>query len=169
MSNKTLVLGVGNLLLSDEGLGVHAVQALLNDPRLPTEVTVVDGGTLGPRLLDFVLGCDRLVIIDVAKRGTAPGTVVRLAGSQVRKCLRDKQSAHDWGILEVLAQAELVGHQPNLVIVAAEPLDISTFATDLTPPLAAALPAIVAAVLNELGAHPDPRGVDGFRDLSHPH
>ena len=168
MSASILVLGVGNLLLSDEGLGVHAVRALLDDPRLPNEVTVVDGGTLGPRLLDFVLGCDRLVLIDVAKFGARPGTVVRLEGNQVRKCLRDKQSAHDWGILEVLAQAELVGHQPETVIVAAEPLDISTFSTDLTPPLAAALPAIVATVLREIGGRPDQARAGGFADLTGP-
>jgi hydrogenase maturation protease len=155
MSDKILVLGVGNLLLSDEGLGVHAVRALQEDPRLPMEVTVVDGGTLGPRLLDFVLGCDRLVLIDVAKFGAAPGTMFRLEGNQVRQRLRDKQSAHDWGILEVLAQAELVGHRPDTVIIAAEPLDIRTFSTELTPPLASALPTIVTAVLRELGAIPD--------------
>lgn len=149
-SPSTLILGVGNLLLKDEGFGIHAIQALMSRTDIPSHVTLQDGGTLGPGLLGSILNCERLILIDVIQRGAKPGTLFRLVGSGILKPMRAKQSAHEWSILEVLAQAELLGALPHTVIFAVQPQDIATFSTELSPQLKATLPKIVTAVLQEI-------------------
>lgn len=146
----TLILGVGNLLLKDEGFGVHVIQALRSHMDLPKHVTLLDGGTLGPGLLGAILECQHLILIDVILQEAKPGTLFRLTGAQISKTIRAKQSAHEWGILEVLAQAELLGQIPETVLFAVEPHDVSTFSTDLSPPLKSILPEVVTAVLQEI-------------------
>jgi hydrogenase maturation protease len=145
-----LVLGVGNLLLRDEGLGIHVVRALAARGDLPPNVTLLDGGTLGPSLLDAILNCERLILIDVAHSGLPAGTLWRKTGEEILGVMRAKQSAHEWSISEVLLQASLLGQLPRTTALLVEPQDISTFDTELSPALAARLPAITAAVMNEI-------------------
>jgi hydrogenase maturation protease len=145
-----LVLGVGNLLLRDEGLGVHVIRALASSKDLPANVTLLDGGTLGPSLLDAILNCDRLILIDVARAGLPIGTLSRRTGAEIIGVMQAKQSAHEWGISEVLLQANLLGQLPITTALLVEPQDISTLDTELSPALAARLPAITAAVIAEI-------------------
>jgi hydrogenase maturation protease len=145
-----LVLGVGNLLLRDEGLGVHVIRALAARNDLPPNVTLLDGGTLGPSLLDAILGCERLILIDVARAGLPIGTLSRKTGADILGVMRAKQSAHEWSISEVLLQANLLGQLPATTALLVEPQDVATFDTELSPALAARLPAITAAVVDEI-------------------
>jgi hydrogenase maturation protease len=154
MSGSTpaiLVLGVGNLLLRDEGLGVHAIAALSAKGALPPNVTLLDGGTLGPSLLDAILECDRLILVDVATRGLPAGTLSCMSGEELLGTFTAKQSAHEWSITEVLLQARLLDHLPLTTAFTVEPHDMSTFDTELSPVLAARLPALVAAIVEEIG------------------
>jgi hydrogenase maturation protease len=143
---------VGNLLLRDEGLGIHAIRSLLSRFEVSSNVEVVDGGTAGVGLLDAVLGCDHLIVADAAHMHTPAGTVARLAGEDLSVCFAEKQSAHDWGLCEILLQARLVGHAPKVVVIAAEPTDIEAWDLELSPELAAKLPEVVDCLVREIAA-----------------
>jgi hydrogenase maturation protease len=147
-----LVLGVGNLLLRDEGLGIHAIRSLQLRFKVSSNVQVVDGGTAGVALLDFILGCDHLIVADAAQMHTSAGTVARFADDDLSVCFAEKQSAHDWGFCEILLQARLLGHQPRVVVIAAEPADIESWDMHLSPELAARLPEVVDGLVREIEA-----------------
>lgn len=104
---KTLILGVGNYLLSDDGLSVHVLERLVQTERLPEEIEVVDGGTCGLDLLQFLEGITNLIIVDAVNAGKEPGTIIRLSGEQVPAYLSMKISPHDIGLPDLLATAKL--------------------------------------------------------------
>ena len=114
---KDLILGVGNLLLTDEGLGIHAVRKLFENPALPADVEVVDGGTAGLGLLYYLEDVNRLVIIDAVETGGPPGTMVRLSGDQIPVYMAMKVSPHEITLPDFLAAAKLRDLYPQEVIV----------------------------------------------------
>jgi len=115
---KTLILGVGNYLLSDDGLSVHVLERLQENYQLPYNVQVIDGGTCGLDLLQYLEGVENLVIIDAINRAnTPPGTIIRLAGEQVPSYLDLKISPHDIGLPDLLATAKLRDLYPTNVLV----------------------------------------------------
>jgi hydrogenase maturation protease len=149
---KTLILGVGNLLLTDDGVGIHAIQRLQEQYTLPEEVQVVDGGTCGLDLLQFLEGVDHLVIIDAAKLGKAPGSIARMEGDQVPAYLALKTSPHEIGLPELLFTARLTDiYPPKVVVLGIQPESIET-ALGLTPAVAAHLDELVEMVAVEVGA-----------------
>ena len=112
-----LVLGMGNLLLEDEGLGVRALEALLQHYEIPPGVELLDGGTTGMGLLDDISGRKHLVVLDAVQTGDPPGTLVRLAGDQVPVYFSMRISPHQLGLSDVLATLELSGEKPAEVVV----------------------------------------------------
>ena len=82
-SSDTVVVGVGNTILSDDGVGVHAARLLQHDPRVPVGVTILDGGTLGLELMPYVSDASRVLFLDAVNSGTAPGTPIRMTGSEL--------------------------------------------------------------------------------------
>lgn len=145
----TLVLGIGNLLMSDDGLGVHAVHHMLARP-LPAGVEVVDGGTCGLDLLQYFEGVERLIVLDAADLGRAPGEIVRLEGDAVPAFLALKVSPHEINLPELLFSARLSGiYPPQVVVLGMQPLSIAT-GVELTPPVAARLDALVDQAVAEL-------------------
>ena len=118
-----LVLGVGNILLSDEGLGVRALELLRRGYEFPEEVSLLDGGTLGVDLLYYLEGTEKLLILDAVLGGKEPGTLYRFTGERVRGHFRRKVSMHDLGMQEVLALMELRGRFPEeIVLLGIEPI-----------------------------------------------
>src|SRR5579863_5413376 len=99
--STTLVLGLGNLVHSDDGLGVHAIQALQQDARVPPDVVLMDGGTQGLSLLPHISAFERLLVIDALDVGEAPGTLVRMEGAALRN-LPGKASVHQLGFADLL-------------------------------------------------------------------
>ena len=95
---KTLVLGVGNKLMSDEGIGVHVIERLAAGYRLSEEVQVLDGGTLGLDLLYYLEGIDNLLIVDAAQLHKEPGTMIRLVDDEVPAFMSIKISPHQMGV-----------------------------------------------------------------------
>ena len=150
MPPRTVVIGVGNLLLRDEGVGIHAVQELQKRV-LPPDVEVIDAGVAGVGLLDFFSGAQKLVLIDAAEMGLEPGAVVRFTPEDVRFQSGDlKFSTHDVALPEVLALARALNRCPSeVVIIGIQPKEIS-WGTELTPELQAAVPRIVELVLKEI-------------------
>jgi hydrogenase maturation protease len=147
---SVLVLGVGNLLLRDEGFGVHTIQTLARDFDFSANVLVRDGGTAGLALLDEISTCDHLILVDVIRSDAPAGTLVRLSGEQLQPVLAAKQSAHDWTVTEVLLQAQLIGRMPETVILAVVPEDMTTWGTDLSPRLQSVVPEMIGCVLKEI-------------------
>ncbi|MFN2165272.1 MAG: hydrogenase maturation protease, partial [Anaerolineae bacterium] len=92
--SQVLILGAGNLLLSDDGAGVHVIRRLMEAVELPEQVQVLDGGTMGLDLLHYLEGIRYLLIIDAMETGGPPGTLRRLAGDEVPAYLSVKMSPH---------------------------------------------------------------------------
>jgi hydrogenase maturation protease len=150
--SQITILGVGNILLSDEGVGVRVVEYLDRRYDFGENVQVVDGGVLGVRLMGVIGNTDFLIVVDaVANRG-APGTLYRLADAQVPRRVLAKQSMHQLDLPEVLALCAAIDKNPRVVVLGVEPQDITTMDVALTPAIAAKVPELAAMVLAELDA-----------------
>ena len=154
-----LVLGIGNLVMSDDGVGVRVVQRLQRDFRLPESVDVMDGGTLGLDILPRLEGIERLIVVDAVETGERPGTCVRLVGDDIPLALETKVSPHQMGLKDLLSVALLLGHIPReMVLVGVQPGSIE-MGTELTPDVESKVEVMLATVLDELrawGIQPEP-------------
>ncbi len=147
---SVLVLGIGNLIMSDDGIGVRAVQLMEERYRLPPGVTLLDGGTLGLDLLPKLEGVDRLLVVDAIETGSEPGTITRLSGDDVPFALETKVSPHQMGLKDLLAVASLQGYLPGeLVLLGMQPERID-MGTDLSPAVAQGLEPLVHTIVKEL-------------------
>jgi hydrogenase maturation protease len=147
---EVLVLGVGNILLRDEGLGVRAVERLVAAHPLPERVCVLDGGTLGLDLLPYLQQNGILMVIDAVQAGRPPGSLIRLEGEAILPALALKLSAHQVGLQELLATGRLLGTLPaRIVLWGIEPASLD-WGLDLSPPVAARLDELVEAVYREV-------------------
>lgn len=147
---RTLVLGIGNLIMSDDGIGVRVVQKLRDEYTFPDTVTILDGGTLGLDLLPQLEGIDRLILVDAVETGQEPGTCIRLTGEELPIALETKVSPHQMGLKDLLSVAELMGHKPGeMVLVGVQPASIE-MDTELTPVVQAQLEVLCDMVLKEL-------------------
>lgn len=126
MEKRILILGIGNILLTDEGFGPAAIEWLLSHYLWPPNVSLVDGATRGLMLMAELLECDFAIIIDIAMLGGEPGTVYLLEGADIERTFRHKASMHQTGIVDVLLNCELVGQRPQAVVFAMEPFDCQT-------------------------------------------
>ena len=146
--SKTVILGIGNLLLSDEGVGVHAAHELMKLD-LPPEVVVVEGGTDGFRLLNVITEADRLIIIDAVRSGADPGAIYRFDVKDVRSAPPGfMTSVHQVGILEVIELSGLIGKTPHTTVIGVEPKSLE-MSMELSPEVKEKIPRIVELVLEE--------------------
>lgn len=144
------VLGIGNIVLRDEGFGVRAAEYLRENYFFPDQVRILDGGTLGMELLRFVTGTRRLLILDAIRGDKAPGTVYRLEKEDVAAHFQSKLSAHEVGIQDILTLLALTGKPvPEVVVLGAEPVDLSV-GLDLSAELSPLVPDLAARALSEL-------------------
>lgn len=149
---RVVILGIGNTILSDEGVGVHAAEALRAAYDLPDGVEVIDGGTAGMELLEPLSNLDLLVVLDAVKRGQPPGSVVKLAGDEVPVFFRSKLSPHQISICDVLASLEFVGDKPrDMVLIGVEPESLE-LGLEMTPTVAARIPELVELAVAALAA-----------------
>jgi hydrogenase maturation protease len=148
--SRVLVLGIGNLVMSDDGVGVKVVQILQQEYLFPDSVEVLDGGTLGLDLLPKLEGIDHLIVVDAVETGEKPGTCVRLTGEELPIALETKVSPHQMGLKDLLSVAQLLGHSPGeMVLIGVQPGSIE-MDTELTPEVEAVLQMLVDNVLKEL-------------------
>ena len=146
---KVLILGVGNELLTDEGVGVHTVKEL-SKKQLPPEVEVMDGGTDGFSLINVIVEADRLILIDCVKGGSKPGTIYKIDIEDAPSCSdKFKTSVHQISILEVIHLSELVGKTPETTVFGIEPKSIST-SMELSPEVKAKIPRVIELVMEEV-------------------
>lgn len=148
---KVIILGVGNLLLSDEGVGVQAIQILLRDYVMPTSVEVIDGGTAGLELCALIAHADCLILLDaVINTEYPPGTVIRLDNEEVPRLFRTKLSFHQIGLAEVLAALKLTGEYPKQVILFGIVPAKLELGLELSAPVASQLPYLLKLVRAEV-------------------
>lgn len=147
---QILVLGVGNILLRDEGIGVRIIEKLSEEYLFSPNVELMDGGTLGIKLLDPISRVDHLIVVDAVQNGQPPGTLYRLLGEEVRKAVSFKNSLHQMDLVETLAYAEILGKSPTTVIIGIEPADISPWSTELTETVQARISEMSREVLKEI-------------------
>ena len=147
---KILILGVGNILYTDEGVGVRAVEELLATYDFSDNVTLMDGGNLGMRLMEPLMACDYCIVLDAVLGGDVPGTVYRLTGEDLRKSLAFKDSMHQSDLVDTLIYCELIGKRPDTVVIGMEPYDFKNMSIELTDVVADRLPAMLEIALKEL-------------------
>ncbi|MGD0626511.1 MAG: HyaD/HybD family hydrogenase maturation endopeptidase [Thermodesulfobacteriota bacterium] len=146
---KIVILGVGNLLLSDEGVGVHVANQLM-EMDLPAEVSVVEGGTDGFGLIDIITEADRLIVVDAVKGGGAPGSIYHFDIDEVRDCPSGfKTSVHQIGILEVMNLSGLMGKKPYTTVIGVEPKSLD-MGMELSPEIKDKIPQMIQLILDEL-------------------
>ena len=145
-----LVLGLGNVLRQDEGLGPQALERLRAGHVFPPQVRLLEGGTLGLDLLPYLDGVTHLLILDAVEMGQPGGSLVRLDGDEIMAGLAQKLSVHQVGLPELLALAGLQGNlPPNRVLLGLQPAALD-WGTELSEPVAAALDDLVAAAVAQL-------------------
>ena len=153
-TEKTVILGVGNLLLMDEGVGVHAAVNLRGFP-LPENVEVIEGGTDGFKLFHVISEADRLIVVDCVKGGGEPGSIYRFDVRDLKHMPdRYMTSVHQVSILEVINLSGLVGKSPRATIIGVEPSEIS-MSMDLSPLVQEKLPRVLELVLETAGLDPE--------------
>jgi hydrogenase maturation protease len=149
-----LVLGVGNVLLRDEGVGVRVARevAELGPDAVPPGTRVVDGGTLGLDLLPMIEDAAGVVMVDAVNLRVTPGAVAVLRGPELHAALAQHVSPHQVGVGDLLSAARLAGALPDLVALVAVQPELIEIGLDLTPLVEAAVPAAVGLVRQELEA-----------------
>lgn len=147
---SVLVLGLGNLLMTDDALGSLTIAQLLRDYRFPEQVELVDGGTLGLDLLPRFEGVSNLLVIDALQMGEAPGTVFRLEGEEVPRAFANKLSVHQMGLQDLLAVAELQGQLPERLVVWGAQAKSIEMGLSLSPEVQSAMTEVIDGILDEL-------------------
>ncbi|WP_462324219.1 NiFeSe hydrogenase maturation protease [Desulfoplanes sp.] len=150
---ELLVLGVGNLLLMDEGMGVYAVQELQKEEGWPLDrVDFIDGGTFTQDIFYLFQEYEKLLVLDVVRGGREPGTIYRHKEKDLRENDEHPLSLHDIDLLDSLKMAELLGNKPELTVLGVEPLELYTWKMELTPPLQKVFPRYMDIVRREVRA-----------------
>lgn len=147
---RILVLGVGNLLLRDEGFGVHVARRLM-EMDLPPDVEVLDGGTGGLDLLDDIEGREKVVFIDVVRVGEPPGTLYRFGPEALKEKSKSYLSLHDIDVGDLLKFIDALGlKKPEIMVIGIEPKDMETASLELSPELEAQVPKVIELVMKEI-------------------
>ncbi|HEY7513293.1 MAG TPA: hydrogenase maturation protease [Vicinamibacteria bacterium] len=144
-----LVLGLGNVLCGDDGLGAVAVHLLVRQYRAPEGVFVLDGGTLGLSLLPYLEDAQDAILVDAIRDDGPPGTLVRLEGDDVAPALASRLSVHQVGVADLLDGARWRGRCPSrLILLGLVPQSLE-LAYARSPDVEAALPGLVDQVVIE--------------------
>jgi hydrogenase maturation protease len=154
MSERTplLILGLGNLLCTDDGVGAVAVHRLLRDYEVPEGAVVLDGGTLGLSLLPHVEAADVAILVDAIGADGPAGTLVRLEGDDVAPAVASRLSVHQVGVADLLDGARLLDREPKrIILLGVVPASVG-LGIERTPAVEAAIPALLAAVREEARA-----------------
>jgi hydrogenase maturation protease len=148
VSAKTVVLGLGNALLKDEGIGVHVIHALQHNS-IAAEVEIIDGGT-SPDITDLIEEARKLIVVDAARGGGEPGTIYRLALDDITSQGELTLSTHDISLFYSLRLMESLGNSPEeTVIIGVEPKEID-LGLELSPELEQKVPSVIKVVLEEI-------------------
>jgi len=143
-----LIIGCGNLLLRDEGIGVHCIE-FLKRKSLPEGVELLDGGTAGIDLIGFIQKAEKVVIIDAVKTGGNPGEIYSFSSQDFETEVSPITSLHDITLKDIFRILQKLGSFPEIRIIGIEPKNIEC-GTDLSPELKNLLPKISELALKEI-------------------
>lgn len=149
--NKLMVVGIGNYILQDEGIGVHAINCL-REMDLPAGVEVIDGGTHSYDLVDIFCHAENLIVIDAIQAGGEPGTMYRAPFEELG--LRPQESCtsvHQMHFIEAVKMVNMLGHYPKIIVFGIEP-EVVDWGLELTPRVAEKLPRLTELVMKEINA-----------------
>jgi len=148
-NSKVVIIGIGNLLLMDEGIGIHVINEL-EKHKLPESVDIYDGGTGGFKLIDLMHDAKRVIFIDAVETGKAPGTITTFQPKDVHSIYPKKRySLHDTDLLQVIKMTELLDNSPEIKIVGIQPKTIN-YDTTLSKELTDSMSDIINTVLMEI-------------------
>ncbi|MBN8476019.1 HyaD/HybD family hydrogenase maturation endopeptidase [Sulfuritalea sp.] len=147
---RAVVLGVGNIILSDEAAGVRAVEELQAAWSLPESVLAIDGGTSGMEMIEDLSDLDFLIVLDVVKTGAPPGTLVKIAGDEIPVFFRHKLSPHQIALPDVLASLELLDAMPKEIVVLGVEFSSLELGLEMTPAIARMVPRLADLAAEEL-------------------
>jgi len=147
LKNKILVVGIGNLLCRDEGIGVHVIQEMKN-MKLPDHIDLLDMGTSTMDLISYLQGVNKLIAIDAMKAGGTPGTIYKCRPEDLLPEEEGPVSLHEIGLLESLNMAQKMGMKINTVIIGVEP-KLLDWGMELSEEVKSKIPSIIEAVLKE--------------------
>lgn len=143
-----LVLGIGNILLRDEGVGVRVIEAM-REIQLPSGVELMDGGTSGVDLVDEIADRSKLIVVDAARSDEPPGTIFRMGMEDLLPGEGQSMSLHEFGLLDTLVTARTLGCLPRqIVIFGVQPRDV-TSGLELSETIQALIPGLIKAILAE--------------------
>lgn len=141
-----LLIGLGNLLLGDEGVGIHVLRRLERDYRLEPAVTLIDGGTLGLDLLPLFAEHRRILMIDAIALDAPPGRIDVFRDADIRRALSPKLSVHHLGVSDLLALLQLLDDGPTEIVLVGIVPECLELGLDLSPSVAAAIPDVIERV-----------------------
>lgn len=145
------VLGLGNLLRTDDGVGIHAIRRLQEDGRVPADVQMIEGGTLGLHLLPCLQGITHLLALDAVDTGVAPGTLSRFSGPGLNR-LPVAKSVHLLGFADLLGSLELLGETPSEVVLLGLQPESTEWGVVLSQEVEVALNSLVQTAFDQLRA-----------------
>jgi hydrogenase maturation protease len=149
---NVLILGVGNLLLTDDGFGVHVINELRNHT-LPPNVTLIEAGIVSHQLIPEFHEADLLIFIDAVEAGDTPGSIFRFRPEDMQFMSNIKASLHDMSLIDVLQMTALTGERPETVIIAVQPKDVKTCSMELNDEIRAVIPRVIELIFEELKKH----------------
>lgn len=148
-----LILGIGNILMSDEGVGIKVIEKLEQDYSLPPNITLLDGGTAGYTLLDIMKDYEKIIIIDAVLGGKEPGTIYRLTANDIMTKPELKLSGHQIDLSEVVALAQKLRELPELLLFGVEPASMD-YSTEIGPEVSGVMDRLIETILDELSSAP---------------
>jgi hydrogenase maturation protease len=147
---KVTILGVGNVLLADEGFGVHFARWFSAQYKPSDEVSIIDGGTLGYALIDIICSCENLIVIDVLKAKDMPGSIYRFDTEEMQAHMPPPTTAHEVTFFDVLFKVELMDELPQTLFLCIVPQDYGEMKMGMTEALQEKFPVMEKLLLTEL-------------------
>lgn len=147
--DKTLVMGMGNQLHSDEGVGIHVAERL-TELGLPEGVEVLDAGAVGHDMIFWIEDYDRVIAVDAVRQGNAPGTIYKLQESDFEAMPTEQFSLFHLKLINALGEAALMGKKIRVVMIGVEPKHVGRSGWELSDELEARVPEVIKLVLEEI-------------------
>ncbi|WP_246599523.1 HyaD/HybD family hydrogenase maturation endopeptidase [Clostridium lacusfryxellense] len=144
----TVIIGIGNILLQDDGVGVHVIKQLENE-KLPSTIELVDGGTSTLDMLGFFLDYKKIIVVDCLRAGLEPGTIYKIKPEDIKSYKKENLSIHDVQILDVVRMANMMNKYPQVIIFGIEPEKIAV-GLEMTQTMVTKIPEIIYNIKKEI-------------------
>jgi hydrogenase maturation protease len=143
--NKILVMGIGNILMGDEGIGIHAINELKKLNNIPDEVTILDGGTGGFHLLSYLQEYPKIIMVDAALNNDPEGTV-KIIKPKFTSDFPKGLSAHDIGLKDLIEAIALLDKLPEIYLITISIKVFKSMTMELTPAISQTIPPVLSKI-----------------------